>query len=458
VVRVFNVYYPLRVLVLLVGEGLIICASFVVAAMIRFGSDSSFVLRDENGLLKIFGITAVALISFHYFDLYDAERVSSPGETYVRLLLVLGAVSFLLGVLGYLFPDFLMGQNVILLGIALVTIALFAWRRLYLWLIDQPMLRERVYVLGSGERAKRLVEALRSRRALGMDVVGWAGAVANGSLQREELGRQLLELKRTHAAERVIVAMADGRGVMPVRELLDLRLNGVKVEDATTLLEKISGRIETHELHPSWLIFSEGFPLHTTFLATRRIISLVVAFTCLLLTLPLWPLIILAIELSSPGQVLYRQKRVGRNGVVFTCYKFRTMRPDAEADTGPTWALDDDPRITRVGRALRYLRLDEIPQLWNVLRGDMGFIGPRPERPEFVEWLSQEIPYYHLRHIIRPGITGWAQIRYKYGNTVEDARQKLQYDLFYIKNMSVGLDLWILVETIKVICLGRGAQ
>jgi lipopolysaccharide/colanic/teichoic acid biosynthesis glycosyltransferase len=168
--------------------------------------------------------------------------------------------------------------------------------------------------------------------------------------------------------------------------------------------------------------------------------------------------VILAIKLDSLGPVLYRQKRLGRNGVPFFVYKFRTMRQDAEAKTGPTWAGQHDPRITRVGKFLRSSRLDEIPQLWNVLCGDMGFVGPRPERPEFVEWLTQEIPYYPLRHVIRPGVTGWAQVRYKYGNTVEDAKEKLQYDLFYIKNMSLGLDMMIIFQTIKTVILGRGAQ
>jgi exopolysaccharide biosynthesis polyprenyl glycosylphosphotransferase len=182
------------------------------------------------------------------------------------------------------------------------------------------------------------------------------------------------------------------------------------------------------------------------------------AFILLIVVLPLLPFVILAIKLDSKGPVLYRQKRVGRAGHNFYCYKFRTMRQDAEADTGPTWADDDDPRITRVGKFLRMARIDEIPQLWCVFKGDMAFVGPRPERPEFVEWLSKEIPYYGVRHAVRPGITGWAQVRYKYGNTVEDAKEKLQYDLFYIKNASLGLDILIMFQTIKIVLLGRGAQ
>jgi lipopolysaccharide/colanic/teichoic acid biosynthesis glycosyltransferase len=181
-----------------------------------------------------------------------------------------------------------------------------------------------------------------------------------------------------------------------------------------------------------------------------------VALVALLLALPLIPFIVLAVKLSSPGPALYRQRRVGRGGKIFYCYKFRTMRKDAEADTGATWALDNDPRITPVGRFLRVSRLDEIPQLWCVFKGDMHFVGPRPERPEFVDWLSREIPYYGVRHMVRPGITGWAQVQYKYGNTLEDAREKLQYDLFYIKNASLGLDLLIMFQTLKIVVLGHG--
>jgi sugar transferase (PEP-CTERM system associated) len=315
-----------------------------------------------------------------------------------------------------------------------------------------------VYVLGGGERAQRLVHALRTRHELGMDVIGWVGAMGNGSLTRENLAQALLPLRGAKAVHRVIVALSDRRGTMPVRELLDLRLSNVKVEEAAGLLEKINGKIEVEELHPSWLIFSEGFRLNSTIIFGRRVMSLLISAVLLLLVLPLLPLIALLIKVTSPGPVLYKQKRVGRNGQVFFCYKFRTMRADAEADTGPTWAGDDDPRITKIGRLLRSTRLDEIPQLWNVFKGDMGFVGPRPERPEFVEWLSREIPYYNLRHLVRPGITGWAQISYQYGASLEEAREKLQYDLYYIKNISMAFDLFIIFQTIKIVLFGRGAK
>ncbi len=308
-----------------------------------------------------------------------------------------------------------------------------------------------------GERAQRLINGLRTRSELGVEVAGWSGNV-EGAMTREAIAAHLMELMRGHGVHRVIVAMDDRRGTLPVMDMLQLRLNGIKIEEATSWLEKISGRIEVDNLYPSWLIFAEGFRFSASFMLLRRIIAIAASGVLLLLVLPVIPFVILAIKLDSRGQVLYRQKRVGLGGKIFYCYKFRTMREDAEADTGATWALDDDPRITKVGQFLRTSRLDEIPQLWCVLKGDMSFVGPRPERPEFVEMLTQEIPFYGVRNAVRPGITGWAQVRYKYGNTIADAKEKLQYDLYYIKNMSLGLDVMIMFQTIKIVLLGRGAQ
>jgi exopolysaccharide biosynthesis polyprenyl glycosylphosphotransferase len=230
------------------------------------------------------------------------------------------------------------------------------------------------------------------------------------------------------------------------------------VDDGTSILEKVTGKIEIDELHPSWMIFGDGFRLTHTHWFLRRIISTLLALLLSVLTLPLTPVIALLIKLTSRGPVLYRQKRVGLRGQVFDCFKFRTMRSDAEADSGPTWASDDDPRITRVGKFLRRSRLDEIPQIWNVLRGDMAFVGPRPERPEFVAKLNHEIPYYNVRHAARPGITGWAQINYGYGSSVQEAKEKLRFDLYYIRNVSVMLDLLIVFYTLRTVIIGRGVR
>lgn len=454
-IRLFNVYYPIRSLILLAGEALVVWSSFLLGTVLQYREDSYLVLNFEYGYYKILIVTIAVLLFSHWFDLYNPAHFNEKGELYFRLLLVPGVLALSLAAVGYVFPHSLPGNNSALIGLVILTFALFGWRSAYSWLAQQPYLREKVYVLGSGDRAQRLVHGLRSRAELGIEVVGWNG---DTTANRESVASHLMEVIPQQKIRRVIVAMPDRRGTLPVQELLQLRLHGVKVEEATSWLEKISGRIEVDQLHPSWLIFAEGFRFSAGFMILRRALSLVASAVLLLIVLPVVPFVMLAIKLDSAGPILYRQKRVGRGGVTFTCYKFRTMRRDAEADSGPTWAGDDDPRITRTGRFLRTVRLDEIPQLWCVLKGDMAFVGPRPERPEFIAWLSQELPYYSIRHAVRPGITGWAQVRYPYGNTLEDAKEKLQYDLYYIKNASIGLDLLIMFQTIKIVLLGRGAQ
>ncbi len=279
-----------------------------------------------------------------------------------------------------------------------------------------------------------------------------------GAVTREAVAAHLMEVVHKQKVHRVILAMPDRRGTMPMQELFALRLQGVKVEEATSWLEKISGKIEVEHLYPSWVALGEGFRRSTVFIVIRRSLSVIISLVGLILTLPLFPLIMLAIRLDSPGPVFYTQTRVGKNGRLFKVVKFRTMRQDAEAASGPQWAINNDPRVTRVGKFLRSSRLDEIPQFWCVLKGDMALVGPRPDRPEFVELLSKEIPYYGVRHVVRPGLTGWAQIKYEHGGTVEDVREKLQYDLFYIKNASIGLDLLIMFQTVKTVLLRRGAQ
>ena len=455
-IRLFKVHYPLRTLVLLAGEAVVVWTSFLLGVIWWRRDDSWLALNVEGGYFKILLATAIVLLFSHWLDRYDATSPSGWLEQAFKQLLALGWAALALAAGILLLPKYLPGGDAAVLGLALLTVLLFFWRAIYRWLAKQPFLRERVFVLGTGERAERLVQGLR-KRELGVDVVGWTGNL-DGEWTRDRMADHLLELAKEKGVHRVIVALPDRRGTMPVVELLNLRLAGVKVEEATNWLEKIYGRIEVEHLYPSWLIFAEGFRFQSGLAAIRRLLSTVAAAFVLLGSLPLIPLIMLAIKLDSPGPVLYRQKRVGRGGREFFCYKFRTMRRDAEADTGATWACDDDPRITRIGRFLRASRLDEIPQLWCVLKGDMAFVGPRPERPEFVDWLSREIPYYGVRHAVRPGITGWSQVQYKYGNTLEDAREKLQYDLFYIKNASLGLDLLIMFQTIKIVVLGRGAQ
>jgi sugar transferase (PEP-CTERM system associated) len=456
-IRLFNVYIPVRTLVLLIGEALIVWTSFLLGAVYEFRQDSYLVLNYEGGYIKLFIFTGVVLLCSHWFDLYDTGRLNAKGELYFRLLMVPGVLAFILAGVAYVRPNYLLGSGSSAVGLLILTVALFGWRLGFAWLVQLPILVERVYVLGTGERAQRLVQGLRQNPELGVEIASWTGRM-EGAVTRDSVAAHLMEVVQKQKIHRVIVAMPDRRGTVPMRELLDLRMQGVKIEEATSWLEKMSGKIEVENLYPSWLVFGEGFRRSTIFIVVRRVISIIISLIGLILVLPLLPLIMLAIRLDSKGPVFYTQARVGKAGRIFQVVKFRTMRQDAEAANGPQWAGDRDPRVTRVGKFLRASRLDEIPQLWCVLKGDMAFVGPRPERPEFIEWLSKEIPYYGMRHMVRPGLTGWAQVKYKYGSTVEDAREKLQYDLFYIKNASIGLDLLIMFLTIKTVLLGRGAQ
>ncbi len=456
-IRILNVYYPTRALVELLCEVLLVCGSFLLATVYLVGPDTYIALMYQNGILKISGITFFTLLLSYYFDLYEPQRISGRWEIYFRLFLVLSVLSFSLAALLFAFPDIEIGPNVVVAGVTILTIVLVIWRWVYDWIIGLSVFRERVYVLGSGKLAHIVVDTLRTRRDAGMDVMdGTNEGHPHDQCKRFATDLRALCVPRP-PIDRVIVAMEDRRGSMPVRELLALRLGGVVIEDASSLIERISGKVLLEGLTTSSLIFTNGFNLGASLQVVRRLISILISSICIAICLPFVPLIILAVRLSSPGPIFFSQARVGQRGRTFILRKFRTMRQDAEGD-GAVWATKDDPRVTRIGRFLRKTRLDEIPQLWNVLRGDMSFVGPRPERPEFVQWLAKEIPFYDLRHMIRPGITGWAQVRYHYGASLEETKRKLEYDLYYVKHLSVGLDLLIMFETIKTIVLQRGAQ
>jgi sugar transferase (PEP-CTERM system associated) len=335
----------------------------------------------------------------------------------------------------------------------------------------RPQFAERTMIFGDGPSASRLFHELDSRPELGISIVARISVTGNGSYQlncgpgsRNGMSEgaitddQLPTTIGQQRVSRIIVALDDRRGRLPVELLLSMKGRGVRIQDGTEYYEQVTGKLPIESLRLGTLLFSSGFHLSRFLMIYKRLASILVSIVGLVLCLPLLPLVAVAIKLTSPGPLLYHQRRVGRDDTIFYCHKFRTMRADAEADAGPTWAPDEDPRITSVGHFLRMTRLDEIPQLWNVMKGEMSLVGPRPERPEFIEWLKKEIPFYNLRHTVRPGITGWAQIRYKYGNSVEDAKEKLRYDLFYIKNMSPGLDALIFFDTVKTILLRRGAQ
>jgi sugar transferase (PEP-CTERM system associated) len=471
-IRLLHAYVPKRTLLLGISEACLITLALVASALARLGPERArYMLTYQYGSLKIVFVSVSFLTCMYYFDLYDSSIVSNGREAVVRLIQVLGVAYLALGLLYYLYPPVQLGRGIFNIGFLLVGLLLLLWRRLFSAINSAAGLAERVFILGDGALAESLVREIETRPELGIRVTGRAQMAAieelgvHGgqieppvTLSQTSFCEELAVRPQIRGIDRIVVAMEERRGKLPINLLLSLKNRGVRVQDGNDVYESITGKVPIDSIRLSWLLFSPGSHASRLFLFYKRFASIVISIVGLLLSLPLFPFVILAIKLSSPGRVFYWQNRVGRDGAVFRCYKFRTMRADAESDTGPIWAEYDDPRVTRVGRFLRKTRMDEIPQLVNVLKGDMSLVGPRPERPEFVAELNQKIPYYHLRQSVRPGITGWAQILYRYGSSVEDAKEKLRYDLYYVKNSSIGLDLLIFLNTIKIVIVGRGAK
>ncbi|HSK10121.1 MAG TPA: TIGR03013 family XrtA/PEP-CTERM system glycosyltransferase [Vicinamibacterales bacterium] len=399
----------------------------------------------------------------YYNDFYDLTVVHSNRELVVRLLQAAGTAALILAALYALVPAVDLGSRVILTSLLLFLVAVLGWRLVLHWVSRVEALEERVLIVGTSGAARTVARQIAAQHDFPYRVVGFVDDEPDGIRGGERDGwllgntTEIPRLIEEYAIDRIVVGLADRRGRLPMQELVHAKLSGIRVEDATATYERITGKLLVDNLRPSWLIFSDGFRVSSWTRLVKRAFDLLLASLGVLAGSPLMLLTALAIWLEDGFPVIYRQERVGENGRPFTLYKFRSMRKDAEGET-PVWARDQDDRVTTVGRAIRTTRIDELPQLWNVLRGDMSFVGPRPERPFFVAQLAAQIPYYEQRHAVKPGITGWAQVKYRYGASVEDALEKLRYDLYYIKHLSTGFDLTILVDTVKVILFGKGAK
>jgi len=409
-------------------------------------------------------VTAVLWqLCLYYNDFYDLTLVRRSRELVVRLLQAAGAASLILAALYVLVPALDPGSRVIFTSLCLFLVGVLAWRLLFNQVTGATALEERVLIVGTGHAARTVARQIQSQHDYGYRVVGFVDdepdADAGGERRPWCLGgaADIPVLLEQYQVDRIVVGLGDRRGRLPVQELLHAKLSGVRVEDATATYERLTGKVLVDSLRPSWLIFSDGFRVSRWTRAFKRGFDLLLACVALVVASPLMLLTALAIWLETGRPVLYRQERVGENGAPFTLLKFRSMRTDAEQGT-PVWARDNDDRVTAVGGVIRATRLDELPQLWNVVLGEMSFVGPRPERPFFVEQLTARIPFYSQRLAVKPGITGWAQVKYRYGASVEDAMEKLRYDLYYIKNLSIGFDMTILVDTVKVMLFRKGAK
>jgi sugar transferase (PEP-CTERM system associated) len=459
--RRFNARTPL----LIIAEALLMFGGMVAAAEIRLGGDAAYYeLVARNGFYKAALATAFCLGAFYLYDLYDFVVMHDRRELVLRLIQALGLAWIALAIVFYMLPQLMLGRGISLIALPLALALMVGWRVSIHWLLGHPMVGERILIVGSGTAAIEIAREVLDRRDAGYRIVGFVdndpALVGKSIINPRVIGvtTDMAEIVRRENIDRIIVAQGERRGQFPTRQLLDLSLGGnVAIEEGASFYERTTGRVHLNMMRPSWLIFSGRGRQARLSSMVRTLLHRGVALIGALVSLPIALVTALLIKLESPGPALYRQERVGRNGRPFTIMKFRSMRLDAEKD-GPVWAQTGDDRTTRVGRVIRKIRVDEIPQFWNILKGEMNFVGPRPERPHFVAQLAEEIPFYAQRHLIQPGLTGWAQIKYPYGSSIEDARQKLQYDLYYIKNQSLVLDAVILFETVKTILFGRGAR
>jgi sugar transferase (PEP-CTERM system associated) len=470
-IRLFSRYWSRAAALSLVVEASLLLGAVCAAYWLRFalyhGRTTNVVPADFglHVLLRAGVFAGVVVLGLYYSGLYDFDRRHGPTQLLRKLSLSLVIAAVLLLAIYYVtYPTLTTGRGVLLSALAIGAALLIVWRLFLSWVLRRRAFSERVLIVGSDKGAIDLARELLERKHLGYQVVGFLDA--NPAVQGKSLinpkvigsPSEVFALSRQHNIDRVVVAQLDTRGKLDMDQLLACKTSGISVEACSDYFERLTGKIMLANLRKSWLIFSDGFLVVPSTQAIKRLCDFVAALFGLVLTAPVLLLTAVAVRLDSPGPIFYRQQRVGLTGRLFTIWKFRSMCQGAEPAGVAQWAGENDVRITRVGRWLRKLRLDELPQLWNVLRGDMSLVGPRPERPEFVERLSEMSAFYPQRLVVRPGITGWAQIRAPYAATFEESLDKLSYDLYYVKNLSLALDASILMGTIRIVLFGRGAR
>lgn len=449
-------------LILVAGDIALAVFALYTAFLTRFGSVSGTEdIFSLIGLMRVSVLVVVLIFVSYLTEFYKLENVGNKRMIFIQIVLSI-VVSFLaLSSIYYLLPTLMFGRG--LLAITLVNFGLFQylWHILFQKGMNLPSLANRVLVLGTGPLAK-MIGGLVTNCNHNHVLAGYYGCSGDPvTVPLQDIlgnGSGLVTAANREKAHKIVVSLSERRGALPMMDILSCKFSGIQVIDAPSFYEQMTGKLLIENISPSWFIFSDGFRITTFVRVCKRVFDIFLACAGIIVAIPLLPLIVALIMIDSPGPVFFSQVRVGERERNFVLHKFRTMRTDAESETGAVWSQQDDPRVTMIGRFLRKSRLDEIPQLFNVLKGDMSFIGPRPERPEFVTKLKEVIPYYSERHFVKPGLTGWAQVRYPYGASIEDAAEKLRYDLYYIKNISLFLDLLIVLETAKVVMFGRGGR
>jgi len=455
VIRSQHAYLPARLLFLGASEILLATSAFLIAMVAFHGLLNTIIaLSYQQGALKILLVIATIAVCMYYFDLYDPLILHSGRETFTRLVQVLASMCFIVAALYALFPSVRLNRYVFIIGTLAAGLFLLLWRELFVstW----PMFRERVLVLGSGGLAEFLLQEMRNHPELNLEVVRHIPETQPGdpsprSFQSGDFSDELVQTVEQQRVRKIIVALGDRRGKLPFDSLLELKRQGIFIQDGHDLYETLTGKIDLSTLRPSSILFSPEFQPSRFYPMMKRVGSFLVALTILVIALPVMLLVAIAIRLDSEGPILLNQRRVGKLGRIFTVHKFRSMYRGSENAPIHRPASQQDERITRVGRWIRARRLDELPQLWNVLRGDMELVGPRPFVPNQEEDCVRAIPFYRQRWAIPPGLTGWAQVNRGYCETLADNADKLAYDLFYIKHMSLGLDMLVVVRTAKML-------
>ncbi|MFT4100293.1 MAG: TIGR03013 family PEP-CTERM/XrtA system glycosyltransferase [Burkholderiaceae bacterium] len=453
-IRLFNHYLSVRIVALTITEALVLVQALVLGHHLRLNStDQPY---PEAALFVVVLMTSMSAVGM-YQDVLLSWR-----QTFQKLIAAYAVALLLMGVVFYLFQDVYVGRGVLLYSALISLIGIALVRLVFFRLSDIDSLKRRMLLLGSPDEMRQFQTQIQGNpRLRNLKICGTYEVQSDqvaGLTPGSQNHDRLLDIVRSQRISEIVVAVKDQRGgVLPLRQLLDCRLAGVKVMDTVSFQERESGLLPLEGLRASWLLSMDGFVVGGWRDSIKRAFDVCASALLLLITLPVMLLAMLAIFLESGAPVLYRQQRVGENGQPFTILKLRSMRHDAEKNGDARWAQKNDSRVTRVGRVIRLTRIDELPQLINVLRGDMSFVGPRPERPEIVAQLREQIPFYELRHSLKPGITGWAQVRYSYTSSLEAAKMKQQFDLYYVKNHSLLLDLLIVIETLEVIVLRKGA-
>lgn len=456
----FNQYYPVRTIAFFLGEGGLIFLSLLAVdwAMLGFGP---FYLDLVPNAARAFLVTLIFQLCLYFFDLYDLSNEVSLPHTFTRMTQAFGVGCIILGGVYYSIPSMIISTRIFWLGYLVICLSVSLWRGAYYLILRKRMFVENVLLVGTGTLASEIARLIEGVQDSVYRVKGFVGDKEPDYNPHGAPVRPTLEDFEDNFVkgdfERIIVALDEGRGATPVSALLYYKMHGIIIEQSTTFYERVAGKILVEKIAPSWIIYSDGFSRSRWKYHVKRLIDIFFSVILLMVSLPVLLLTALLIKLDSPGPVFYFQERIGEGNRPFRIIKFRSMQQDAEKD-GAVWAQKNDERVTRVGEVIRTLRIDELPQLWNILRGEMSLVGPRPERQVFVDQLAQKIPYYNIRHEMKPGVTGWAQVCYPYGASELDALKKLEYDLYYMKNVSIGFDLLVIFKTVKTVLFKKGSR